>query len=51
MTVQNFVSAATGMAVMVALIRGIVRAPQPPSVPPFSAGLRGKWGPGVGNSG
>ena len=27
MTVQNFVSAATGMAVMVALIRGIVRAP------------------------
>jgi len=27
MTVQNFLSAATGMAVMVALIRGIVRAP------------------------
>lgn len=27
MTVQNFVSAATGMAVMIALIRGIVRAP------------------------
>lgn len=27
MTVQNFVSAATGMAVMVALIRGIVRPP------------------------
>ena len=27
LTVQNFVSAATGMAVLVALIRGIVRAP------------------------
>jgi len=39
MTVQNFVSAATGMAVMAALIRGIARAPvllpqKPPSDQP-----------------
>jgi K+-transporting ATPase ATPase A chain len=33
MTAQNFVSAATGMAVMVALIRGIVRAPIPQPTP------------------
>jgi K+-transporting ATPase ATPase A chain len=31
LTVQNFVSAATGMAVMAALIRGIARAPITPS--------------------
>src|SRR6266498_3177914 len=30
LTVQNFVSAATGMAVLIALIRGIVRAPLSP---------------------
>ena len=29
LTVQNFVSAATGMAVLIALIRGLVRAPSP----------------------
>jgi K+-transporting ATPase ATPase A chain len=34
LTVQNFVSAATGMAVMVALIRGMARAPLAP--PPAS---------------
>jgi K+-transporting ATPase ATPase A chain len=44
LTVQNFVSAATGMAVLVALIRGIAR--RPPS-PPASGGVRG--GGGVGN--
>jgi len=36
LTVQNFVSAATGMAVLVALIRGLVRH-SPPSSPPTSA--------------
>jgi len=34
LTVQNFVSAATGMAVMVALIRGIARTPL--HLPPFA---------------
>ena len=31
LTVQNFVSAATGMAVLIALIRGLVRTPRRPS--------------------
>ena len=44
MTVQNFVSAATGMAVLIALIRGLAR-PTPPSSPPLTGGIRG----GVGN--
>jgi K+-transporting ATPase ATPase A chain len=34
LTVQNFVSAATGMAIVIAMIRGLVRAPLP--LPPFS---------------
>lgn len=36
LTVQNFVSAAMGMAVLVALIRGLVRTP--PFIPPASGG-------------
>ena len=59
LTVQNFVSAATGMAVLVALIRGIVRAPL--SLSPFSpsdqsrkhgiseAKMGGQRGVGIGN--
>jgi len=35
LTVQNFVSAATGMACLVALIRGIVRRTAPSSASPF----------------
>src|SRR5207237_2567421 len=45
LTVQNFVSAATGMAVLVALIRGFVRTPSPQ---PLSLGERGR-GEGIGN--
>jgi len=46
LTVQNFVSAATGMAVLIALIRGIVRAPL--SSPHFqNSKMRGQRG--VGN--
>jgi K+-transporting ATPase ATPase A chain len=46
MTVQNFVSAATGMAVMAALIRGIARAPillpqKSPADPPLPLTPRG----------
>jgi K+-transporting ATPase ATPase A chain len=44
LTVQNFVSAATGMAVLVALIRGLRKAP-PASPPSATGGIRG----GVGN--
>jgi K+-transporting ATPase ATPase A chain len=44
MTVQNFVSAATGMAVLIALIRALAR-PTPPSSLPLAGGIRG----GVGN--
>jgi len=44
LTVQNFVSAAAGMAVLAALIRGIAR--RPPS-PPAGGGVGG--GGGVGN--
>ncbi len=44
MTVQNFVSAATGMAVLIALVRGLAR-PTPPSSLPLTGGIRG----GVGN--
>jgi K+-transporting ATPase ATPase A chain len=44
MTVQNFVSAATGMAVLIALVRGLAR-PTPPSYLPLTGGIRG----GVGN--
>ena len=59
MTVQNFVSAATGMAVLIALIRGLVRAPL--SLPPFSPSnssrnddppktkMGGQRGVGIGN--
>ena len=59
LTVQNFVSAATGMAVVIALIRGIARAPL--SLPPFSphichafeigrmAKMGGQRGVGIGN--
>ncbi|MBI5965070.1 MAG: potassium-transporting ATPase subunit KdpA [Chloroflexi bacterium] len=46
MTVQNFVSAATGMAVLVALIRGIVRTP--PSSPHFQKSKIGGQR-GIGN--
>lgn len=44
MTVQNFVSAATGMAILVAFIRGLVRTPTQPS--PL---LRERAAEGVGN--
>src|SRR5512139_2812242 len=44
LTVQNFVSAATGMAVLVALIRGLRKAP-PVSPPLGTGGMKG----GVGN--
>lgn len=39
LTVQNFVSAATGMAVLVALIRGLARTP--PMSPPLAGGTKG----------
>ena len=42
MTVQNFVSAATGMAVLIVLIRGLVRSPL--SFPPFSSSNRSQTG-------
>lgn len=45
LTVQNFVSAATGMAVLIALIRGIIRAPL--SSPHLSTQMGGQRG--VGN--
>lgn len=41
LTVQNFVSAATGMAMLVAIIRGFARTPSPAQ--------RGREGVGVGN--
>jgi K+-transporting ATPase ATPase A chain len=44
MTVQNFVSAATGMAVLIALIRALAR-PTSPSCLPLAGGIRG----GLGN--
>ncbi|MBN1659970.1 MAG: potassium-transporting ATPase subunit KdpA [Anaerolineae bacterium] len=40
LTVQNFVSAATGMAVLVALVRGLARRP-PPISPPQAGGTKG----------
>jgi K+-transporting ATPase ATPase A chain len=46
LTVQNFVSAATGMAVLVALIRGIVRSPRSESPLQNSKTGRQRW---VGN--
>jgi K+-transporting ATPase ATPase A chain len=45
--VQNFVSAATGMVVLVALIRGITRPPSPSPPTPLPQGERGELG--VGN--
>ena len=42
MTVQNFVSAATGIAVLIVLIRGLVRSPL--SFPPFSSSNRSQTG-------
>jgi len=41
LTVQNFVSAATGMTVLVALVRGLARRPPPPSSPPRAGGMKG----------
>lgn len=58
MTVQNFVSAATGMAVLVALIRAFTRQPSPPAPLPKGEGRskefpspngRGVRGEGLGN--
>jgi K+-transporting ATPase ATPase A chain len=43
LTVQNFLSAAMGMAVLAAMIRGLVRTP--PISPPLAGGIKG----GVGN--
>ncbi len=44
LAVQNFVSAATGMAVLIALVRGLARRPPLPS-PPLAGGTEG----GLGN--
>jgi K+-transporting ATPase ATPase A chain len=44
LTVQNFVSAATGMAVLAALARGLARRP-----PPRPSPCQGEGGVGVGN--
>jgi K+-transporting ATPase ATPase A chain len=46
LTVQNFVSAATGMAVLIALIRGIVRSPRSEPHFQYSKMGRQRW---VGN--
>jgi len=43
LTGQNFLSAATGMAVLAAMVRGLVRTP--PISPPLAGGIKG----GVGN--
>jgi len=45
LTVQNFVSAATGLAALVALVRGLARRPAPLSSPPQAGGTEG----GIGN--
>jgi potassium-transporting ATPase potassium-binding subunit len=53
LTTQNFLSAATGMAILVAFIRGLVRTPIPPTFPLISTkpsqNWGESWGVGLGN--